>query len=54
MLDLRDRKAQPFLRTLFNESVPMFSPDGRWIAYVSNESGRWEVYEQPYPSSGGK
>ena len=54
MLDLRDRKAQPFLRTLFNESVPMFSPDGRWIAYVSNESGRWEVYVQPYPSSGGK
>jgi eukaryotic-like serine/threonine-protein kinase len=49
-----DRKVQPFLRTPFNESVPMFSPDGRWIAYISNESGRWEVYVQPYPSTGGK
>lgn len=49
-----DRKVQPFLRTPFNESVPMFSPDGRWIAYISNKSGRWEVYVQPYPSTGGK
>jgi serine/threonine-protein kinase len=54
MLGLGDRKAQPFLRTPFNESVPMFSPDGRWLAYISNESGRWEVYVQPYPGSGGK
>ncbi|HKI26542.1 MAG TPA: protein kinase [Candidatus Sulfotelmatobacter sp.] len=53
-LGLGDRKAQPFLQTQFNESVPQFSPDGRWLAYISNESGRWEVYVQPYPSSGGK
>ena len=54
MLDLRDRKAQPFLRTPFNESVPQFSPNGRWLAYISNESGRWEIYVQSYPASGGK
>ena len=48
------RKAQPFLRTQFNESVPRFSPDGRWVAYVSDESGRYEIYVQPYPGPGGK
>ncbi len=54
MLRLSDRKAQPFLRTPFNESDPRFSPDGRWIAYMSDESGRYEVYVQPYPGPGGK
>jgi Tol biopolymer transport system component len=49
-----DRKAQPFLRTPFNESVPRFSPDGRWLAYISDESGRYEIYVQPYPGPGGK
>jgi Tol biopolymer transport system component len=54
VLRLGDRKAQPFLRTPFNESAPRFSPDGRWLAYISNESGRWEIYVQPYPGPGGK
>ena len=54
MLQLSDRKAQPFLRTQFNEANPRFSPDGRWIAYISDESGRSEVYVQPYPGPGGK
>jgi len=54
VLRLSDRKTQPFLRTPFNESVPRFSPDGRWLAYISNESGRNEVYVQPYPGPGGK
>jgi eukaryotic-like serine/threonine-protein kinase len=54
VLRLGDRKAQPFLQTPFNESVPRFSPDGHWLAYISNESGRWEVYVQPYPGPGGK
>jgi Tol biopolymer transport system component len=31
-----------------------FSPDGRWLAYESNESGRFEVYVQPFPRAGGK
>ena len=33
---------------------PVFSPDGRWIAYVSDESGRDEIYVQPYPGTGRK
>ena len=49
-----DRKAQPFLRTTANESAARFSPDGRWLAYESNETGRPEVYVQPYPSPGRK
>jgi serine/threonine-protein kinase len=54
ILRMSDHKAQPFLRTQYNESVPRFSPDGHWLAYVSDESGRWEVYVQPYPGPGGK
>jgi Tol biopolymer transport system component/predicted Ser/Thr protein kinase len=53
VLRLSDRKVQPFLRTRFNESAPRFSPDGRWLAYISDESGRFEVYVQPYPGPGG-
>ncbi len=49
-----DRKPQPLVRTPFEEYGAMFSPDGRWIAYVSNESGRNEVYLQPFTGSGGK
>jgi serine/threonine-protein kinase len=54
ILRLKDRQAMPFLRTPFTESVPQFSPDGHWLAYISNESGRYEVYVQPYPGPGGK
>jgi eukaryotic-like serine/threonine-protein kinase len=54
VLRMSDRKAQPFLRTSFNESAPRFSPDGRWLAYISDESGRFEIYVQPYPGPGGK
>jgi eukaryotic-like serine/threonine-protein kinase len=54
VLRLSDRKTEPFMRTPFNESAPRFSPDGRWLAYVSDESGRYEVYVQPYPGPGGK
>jgi len=49
-----DRKAFPFLKTNFNEVVPAFSPDGRFIAYLSNESGRNEIYVQSFPGPGGK
>jgi eukaryotic-like serine/threonine-protein kinase len=54
VLRLSDHKVQPFLRTPFNEGGTRFSPDGRWLAYVSNESGRPEIYVQPYPGPGGK
>ncbi len=49
-----ERKPQPFLQTSFNEGSAVFSPDGQWLAYTSNESGRFEIYVQPYPGPGGK
>jgi serine/threonine-protein kinase len=42
-------KPELFLGTPFGEFEPAFSPDGRWIAYVSNESGQPEVYVRPFP-----
>jgi eukaryotic-like serine/threonine-protein kinase len=44
----------PFLTTSFDESSPAFSPDGQFLAYVSDETGRQEVYVQPYPGPGGR
>ena len=49
-----ERRPEPFARTDFQESGGRFSPDGRWIAYTSDESGRFEVYVQSFPASGGK
>ncbi len=49
-----DRTITPFANTPFVELAPRFSPDGRWIAYSSNESGRREVYVRPFPGPGGK
>jgi len=45
----RGGEAQPFLVTPYNERTPTFSPDGRWIAYTSDESGRDEVYVTAFP-----
>jgi len=45
---------RPFIATAANESNPCFSPDGRWIAYSSDESGRTEVYVQSFPGPGGR
>ncbi|MFN0122243.1 MAG: winged helix-turn-helix domain-containing protein [Blastocatellia bacterium] len=49
-----DRQPALFLQTPFAEMGGRFSPDGRWIAYCSNEQGRFEVYVQTFPASGGK
>jgi eukaryotic-like serine/threonine-protein kinase len=49
-----DRKPFSFLNTKFNEYAGQFSPNGRWIAYFSDESGRNEVYVAPFPGPGGK
>ncbi len=49
-----DRKPFPFLQTQFNEAPGQFSPDGRWVAYASDESGKTEVYVAPFPGPGGK
>jgi Tol biopolymer transport system component len=45
---------RPFLQSPFHERWGRLSPDGRWLAYVSNESARNEVYVVPYPGPGGK
>jgi Tol biopolymer transport system component len=49
-----DRTPVAFLQTRFAEAQAHFSPDGRWLAYVSTESGRAEVYVAPFPGPGGK
>ncbi len=48
------RQPQPVARTRFGEGSAKFSPDGRWIAYASDESGKAEVYVQPFPGPGPK
>jgi serine/threonine-protein kinase len=45
---------ESLISTPANERSPAFSPDGRWLAYVSDESGRDEIYVQPYPGMGRK
>jgi serine/threonine-protein kinase len=47
-------KPELFLRTPSNERDGVFSPDGRWIAYTSNESGTRELFVRPFPGPGGK
>ena len=49
-----EAKPKVFVQTEFNETYPAFSPDGRWVAYTSSESGRNEVYVVPFPGPGGK
>ncbi len=54
LMSLQDRKAQPFLATDANEFSPQFSPDGHFLAYVSDETGRNEIYVRPIGSAGGR
>jgi len=49
-----DRTPRMLLATPHDERVAVFSPDGHWLAYLSDESGREEVYVQAFPSSGGR
>jgi len=51
---LRAGKPEPFLQTPFDERHASFSPDGRWLAYSSNESGSYQVYVRAFPDKGGK
>ena len=48
------RKASTFLATPFNEVQGRFSPNSRWMAYASDESGRFEVYVRPFPAASGQ
>jgi Tol biopolymer transport system component len=49
-----DKKSYPFLVTAANEIEGTVSPDGRWIAFTSDETGRYELYVTSFPSPGGK
>jgi Tol biopolymer transport system component/predicted Ser/Thr protein kinase len=51
---LRAGKPEVFLQTQFSERNPSFSPDGRWLAYASDESGTYQVYVRAFPDKGGK
>src|SRR5262249_15477715 len=51
---VKDRKRDAFVRTRFAETECEFSPNGRWIAYTSNESGGPEVYVRAFPGPAGK
>jgi dipeptidyl aminopeptidase/acylaminoacyl peptidase len=48
-----DRKPFEVVQTEFNEGLAQFSPDGKWIAYQSNKTGRLEIYLRPFPGPGG-
>ena len=52
--DVGIRAGQPeaFLQTQFDERHPQFSPDGRWLAYSSNESGSFQIYVRNFPDQG--
>jgi Tol biopolymer transport system component len=50
----KDQKPSAFLNSRFNEGQARFSPNGHWIAYVSDESGRNEVYVRPFPPAAGQ
>jgi Tol biopolymer transport system component len=44
-----NQQPHPFIQRNHNQRLARWSPDGQWIAYTSDESGRWEVYVEPYP-----
>ena len=52
-LRMPEREPVPFLQTEFDERTGRFSPDGRWVAYASNETGRYEVYVRSFPDATG-
>jgi hypothetical protein len=52
VVDVATRTRRQLVRTLFDESHARFSPDGRWIAYMTNESGRWDVFVRSADSTG--
>ncbi len=54
LLSASGGKLTPFLSTKSNETNGQISPDGRWVAYASNESGDWEIYVTTFPTAAGK
>jgi hypothetical protein len=54
LFSIESNTARPLVATAFKEAEPQVSPDGKWIAYVSNDSGRDEIYVQPADGDGGR
>ena len=52
VFSMEDRKAKPFLESPFLQQNGRFSPDGKWMTYVSDETGQMEVYVRPFPGPG--
>jgi eukaryotic-like serine/threonine-protein kinase len=52
VVSVPDRKASPVLATEADEAEAGFSPDGKWIVYQSDQSGRYEIYVRPFPGAG--
>jgi eukaryotic-like serine/threonine-protein kinase len=54
VLRLRDRQVQPVIEDPKDQTAPRFSPDGHWLVYTSDESGKREIYVRAYPGPGAK
>jgi eukaryotic-like serine/threonine-protein kinase len=54
LLSISGGKMTRFLTTKTSETNGQISPDGKWVAYASNESGDWEIYVTTYPAAAGK
>ncbi len=54
VLEVENGELEPYQTSEFGEFNPSFSPDGRWVAYDSNESGKLEIYVRAFPAGGGK
>jgi len=54
MIDMESGQPRPFVNSVFTEVTPIISPNGKWVAYASNESGDMEVYVQPFPQGGAR
>ena len=54
LLSLSDSKSRPFLKASATFKNGQFSPDGKWVAYASNESGKWQIYITSFPEAKGK
>jgi hypothetical protein len=48
-----DRASIPVAQTAFTETSPAFSPDGQWVSFAANYTGRFEIYVQPFPGGAG-
>ncbi|MDE3173026.1 MAG: PD40 domain-containing protein, partial [Gemmatimonadota bacterium] len=52
VMDADGTHARPFLQTAYHATFPAVSPDGKWLAYASDETGRTEIYVEPFPNGG--